>query len=150
MREHQPRHDFVNNSMWPNFVPGWNRSIRVYGSSPDLISSNVSNPFFSRDTGGPKVYDVTSYLDDHPGGAEVMLDLAGKNADEFFEDIGHSQDARNELKKYLIGTYEMTEEELEQMRIAAANKVNAGGSSPIMILLVVLVAMIYAYTQDYF
>lgn len=79
-----------------------------------------------------------------------MLDLAGKNADEFFEDIGHSQDARNELKKYLIGTYEMTEEELEQMRIAAANKVNAGGSSPIMILLVVLVAMIYAYTQDYF
>ena len=79
-----------------------------------------------------------------------MLDLAGKNADEFFEDIGHSQDARNELKKYLIGTYEMTEEELEQMRIAAVNKVNAGGSSPIMILLVVLVAMIYAYTQDYF
>ena len=24
--------------------------------------------------GGPKVYDVTKYLDDHPGGAEVMLD----------------------------------------------------------------------------
>lgn len=79
-----------------------------------------------------------------------MLDLAGQNADEFFEDIGHSQDARNELKKYLIGTYEMTEEEREKMRAAAANKATAGGQSPMMILLVVLIAMIYAYTQDYF
>jgi cytochrome b involved in lipid metabolism len=27
----------------------------------------------------------------------------GKNADEMFEDIGHSGEARNQLKKYLIG-----------------------------------------------
>ena len=45
-------------------------------------------------TGGPKVYDITPYLDDHPGGAEVLMDVAGKDADEFFEDIGHSSDAR--------------------------------------------------------
>lgn len=25
------------------------------------------------------VYDVTKYLNDHPGGPEVMLDYAGKN-----------------------------------------------------------------------
>lgn len=98
--------------------------------------------------GGPKVYDVSNYLDDHPGGAEVMLDLAGQNADEFFEDIGHSQDARNELKRYLIGTYKMTEEELEKMRLDAEKKAKSGGASPIMILLVVIVAIIYAYTQD--
>lgn len=36
-------------------------------------------------TGGPKVYDVTKYLDDHPGGAEVIMDVAGQDADEFFE-----------------------------------------------------------------
>lgn len=28
--------------------------------------------------GGPKVYDVTKYLSDHPGGPEIMLDLAGR------------------------------------------------------------------------
>jgi hypothetical protein len=28
--------------------------------------------------GGPKVYDVTKYLDDHPGGAEVMMEFAGE------------------------------------------------------------------------
>ena len=35
---------------------------------------------------------ITSYLDDHPGGAEVLMDVAGSDADEFFEDIGHSND----------------------------------------------------------
>ena len=53
--------------------------------------------------GGPKVYDVTNYLDDHPGGKEVMTDLAGKNADELFEDIGHSKEARKIMQKYLKG-----------------------------------------------
>eukprot|EP00531_Pseudo-nitzschia_arenysensis_P019882 CAMPEP_0116126018 /NCGR_PEP_ID=MMETSP0329-20121206/6113_1 /TAXON_ID=697910 /ORGANISM="Pseudo-nitzschia arenysensis, Strain B593" /LENGTH=133 /DNA_ID=CAMNT_0003620083 /DNA_START=175 /DNA_END=576 /DNA_ORIENTATION=- len=98
--------------------------------------------------GGPKVYDVSKYLDDHPGGAEVMLDLAGQNADEFFEDIGHSSDARNELKKFLIGTYEMSEEEIEKMKADAAKRAASGGGSPLMILLVVIVAIIYAYTQE--
>lgn len=98
--------------------------------------------------GGAKVYDVTHYLDDHPGGAEVMLDVSGQNANEFFEDIGHSQEARNELKKYLVGTYKMSEEEIEKLRIHEENRANKGASSPIMILLVVIVAIIYAYTQD--
>lgn len=34
--------------------------------------------------GGPKVYDVTKYLDDHPGGREVIMDHAGKAALLFF------------------------------------------------------------------
>ena len=58
--------------------------------------------------GGPKVYDVTNYLDDHPGGREVMIDLAGKNADELFEDIGHSHEARKIMQKYMIGELLMT------------------------------------------
>lgn len=28
-------------------------------------------------TGGQKVYDVSKYLDEHPGGAEVMMEFAG-------------------------------------------------------------------------
>ncbi len=76
-----------------------------------------------------------------------MLDLAGQNADEFFEDIGHSQDARNELKKFLIGTYEMSEEEIAKMKADAEKRASSGGGSPMMILLVVIVAIIYAYTQ---
>ncbi|XP_021718371.1 cytochrome b5-like [Chenopodium quinoa] len=50
-----------------------------------------------------KVYDVTSYLDDHPGGDDVLLTATGKDAKEEFEDAGHSQDARDEMEKYFVG-----------------------------------------------
>ena len=94
------------------------------------------------------MYDVTKYLDDHPGGAEVMLDVAGQNADEFFEDIGHSKEARNELAKYLIGTYKLTAEELAKMKADAEKKAAAGGSSSMMLIVVVaLVAIYVAYSQ---
>ncbi|XP_021845056.1 cytochrome b5 [Spinacia oleracea] len=50
-----------------------------------------------------KVYDVSSYLDDHPGGDDVLLSATGKDAKEEFEDAGHSQDARDEMEKYFVG-----------------------------------------------
>lgn len=50
-----------------------------------------------------KVYDVTKFMDEHPGGEEVLLDQAGKNASEIFEDVSHSADAKELMKKYEIG-----------------------------------------------
>jgi len=39
----------------------------------------------------------------HPGGEEVLLEQAGKDATEEFEDVGHSSDAREVMQKYKIG-----------------------------------------------
>ncbi|XP_034181988.1 cytochrome b5 isoform X2 [Osmia lignaria lignaria] len=50
-----------------------------------------------------KVYDVTLFLDQHPGGEEVILDQGGKDGTEVFEDIGHSSDARKIMESYKIG-----------------------------------------------
>uniref|UniRef100_A0A8C3UPE3 Cytochrome b5 type B n=1 Tax=Catharus ustulatus TaxID=91951 RepID=A0A8C3UPE3_CATUS len=50
-----------------------------------------------------RVYDVTRFLAEHPGGEEVLLEQAGKDATESFEDVGHSTDAREMLKQYFIG-----------------------------------------------
>ncbi|ORX50111.1 cytochrome b5 [Hesseltinella vesiculosa] len=50
-----------------------------------------------------KVYDITEFVLEHPGGEEVLLDEAGKDATESFEDIGHSDEARDILEKYIIG-----------------------------------------------
>ncbi|XP_021806380.1 alpha-1,4-glucan-protein synthase [UDP-forming]-like [Prunus avium] len=41
-----------------------------------------------------KVYAVSSYLDNHPGGDEVVLAATGRDATEDFEDAGHSNTAR--------------------------------------------------------
>ncbi|KAL4187462.1 hypothetical protein AMTRI_Chr09g39140 [Amborella trichopoda] len=49
------------------------------------------------------VYDVTPFMDDHPGGDEVLLSSTGKDATNDFEDVGHSQDAKEMMNKYYIG-----------------------------------------------
>ncbi|KHJ86845.1 putative cytochrome b5 [Oesophagostomum dentatum] len=52
---------------------------------------------------GNKVYDVTKFLDEHPGGCEVLLEQAGGDATEAFEDVGHSTDARQMKEEYFVG-----------------------------------------------
>ncbi|KAF9823403.1 hypothetical protein SFRURICE_006616 [Spodoptera frugiperda] len=51
-----------------------------------------------------EVYDVTSFVDEHPGGEDPILEAAGQDATIAFEDVGHSEDAKAMLKKYKIGT----------------------------------------------
>jgi len=50
-----------------------------------------------------KVYDITKFLDEHPGGEEILIENAGVDATESFEDVGHSSDAREMLDEYYIG-----------------------------------------------
>lgn len=50
-----------------------------------------------------KVYDVTQYLDEHPGGEEVILDCAGADSTDAFNDIGHSEDAKEMLTNLYVG-----------------------------------------------
>src|SRR5271156_2718038 len=55
---------------------------------------------------GTKVYDLTSFLDDHPGGAELILDWAGKDVEKILKDeISHlhSEAAYEILDESLIG-----------------------------------------------
>ncbi|CZR52479.1 related cytochrome b5 2 [Phialocephala subalpina] len=50
-----------------------------------------------------KVYDVTRFSSSHPGGEEVLVDSAGVDASNPFEDVGHSEEARNILQGLQIG-----------------------------------------------
>ena len=56
-----------------------------------------------------KVYDLTKFLDEHPGGEEILVEHAGQDSTEPFEDVGHSTDARDMMKEYCIG--ELREED---------------------------------------
>ncbi|KAL8824156.1 MAG: hypothetical protein Q9191_005260 [Dirinaria sp. TL-2023a] len=50
-----------------------------------------------------KVYNATTFIDEHPGGEEVLLDVGGQDATEAFEDVGHSDEAREILQGLLVG-----------------------------------------------
>ncbi|KAE8665201.1 Cytochrome b5 [Hibiscus syriacus] len=50
-----------------------------------------------------KVLNVTKFLEEHPGGEEVLLESAGKDATKEFNDIGHSKTAKNLVFKYQVG-----------------------------------------------
>mmetsp|Transcript_10039 Transcript_10039/g.12350 ORF Transcript_10039/g.12350 Transcript_10039/m.12350 type:complete len:136 (-) Transcript_10039:47-454(-) len=53
-----------------------------------------------------KVYDITSFLDDHPGGDEVLKDTAGRDATVEFDDVGHSDEAVDMMEQYYVGELE--------------------------------------------
>ena len=52
------------------------------------------------------MYDVTPFLNDHPGGDDLILQLAGKDIEDIMRDKNeheHSDAAYDMLEEYLIG-----------------------------------------------
>jgi cytochrome b involved in lipid metabolism len=69
-----------------------------------------------------KVYAVEKFLNEHPGGEDVLLETAGRDATREFEDVGHSKSAREQLKEFYIGDVrEPTAEELAAKRAVQAS-----------------------------
>ncbi|MCI4383121.1 hypothetical protein PGIGA_G00022610 [Pangasianodon gigas] len=83
-----------------NHVPAEDGAVKYY-TRDEVQAHNMS-----KDTWliiHDKVYDITGFLEEHPGGEEVLLEQAGSDATESFEDVGHSTDAREMLQQYYIG-----------------------------------------------
>ncbi|EKX31560.1 hypothetical protein GUITHDRAFT_98775 [Guillardia theta CCMP2712] len=98
-----------------------------------------------------KVYDVTKFLIEHPGGEEVMLEVAGMDATDAFEDIGHSKAAREQLKKYEIGDYKSDGDAPKKKSKLGASADSDGGSGGITKILVpVLVMAVIAFLVQKF
>ncbi|EME31109.1 Cytochrome b5 isoform A [Galdieria sulphuraria] len=50
-----------------------------------------------------KVYNLSSFLDTHPGGDEILLQYAGDDGTLEFEKAGHPEEAQQLLQNYCIG-----------------------------------------------
>lgn len=72
--------------------------------SNDVASRNTTQSCYV--TLGAKVYDVTDFLGDHPGGEDLVLEYGGKDVTEIMGDEishTHSEAAYEMLDDYLIG-----------------------------------------------
>lgn len=56
-----------------------------------------------------RVYDITDFLEMHPGGHDVLLEHAGRDATIAFIGTGHSKAAFESLKMYEIGELPLRE-----------------------------------------
>jgi 4-hydroxysphinganine ceramide fatty acyl 2-hydroxylase len=69
--------------------------------------SQLVNPQKCLVTRGSRVYDVTSFLEDHPGGAEIIAVYRGKDVSLVMADVAsheHSPAAYDMLEDYYVGT----------------------------------------------
>jgi cytochrome b5 len=95
----------------------------------------------------------TALMNEHPGGAEAILALGGKDVTEDFEDIGHSEAAREWAEKYIAGTVEGADEDKlkrnpETGKLEMPKMADIQGDSPafgIVPVILVLVAIIVGY-----
>ncbi|KAI9004888.1 cytochrome b5-like heme/steroid binding domain-containing protein [Phycomyces nitens] len=75
-----------------------------------------------------KVYDITKFVDEHPGGEEVLVDEGAKDATASFNDIGHSPEASEMLEKYYIGDVDTSSAPVKGS--APNNSTSTVGDSP--------------------
>ncbi|ESO11040.1 hypothetical protein HELRODRAFT_185302 [Helobdella robusta] len=96
------------------------------------------------------VYDVTPFLEEHPGGEEVLLEQAGSFASEAFEDVGHSTDAKEMMKQYKIGTLHESDREKEKSGSASLVGAPSNETSWTSWLIPLAIAAAIAFFYRYF
>ncbi|RPA80540.1 hypothetical protein BJ508DRAFT_415348 [Ascobolus immersus RN42] len=77
-----------------------------------------------------KVYNISKYLEDHPGGVDVLIELAGQDATTAFEDIGHSDEAREQMEPFFVG--ELADEHKQEEVVVYRPKFEAVKAGPIL------------------
>ncbi|KAF1984929.1 cytochrome b5 [Aulographum hederae CBS 113979] len=95
-----------------------------------------------------KVYNTSSFVDEHPGGEEVLLDVGGQDATEAFEDVGHSDEAREILDGMLVGTVKRQPGDpspSNQPPKPAAPSTSPDGSSSVMLYIIMLIGGLGAF-----
>lgn len=98
------------------------------------------------------VYDVTSFQDEHPGGHEVLFNEIGGDGSESFHDVGHSADAKDLMRKYVVGELvEADRVETKKRHVAWEDNKGETEQSDFLtswkfpVLLGVLVTLLYTY-----
>merc|ERR1712066_811107 len=82
------------------------------------------------------------FLNEHPGGPDVVTALAGKDVSQDYEDIAHSDSARDWASKYIVGHTEGASEEVKTATTVPSAKMVVGdgnGSKGIVPAIVIVI-----------
>eukprot|EP00667_Euglena_gracilis_P029909 EG_transcript_40410 len=94
-----------------------------------------------------KVYDVTKFLEDHPGGIDSLTAVAGTDATEEFEAVAHSQPAIDSMGKWQVGVLEESAVKVSKKTVnpRSASTPAEPGSFGLVLKVGLAVAVIAAY-----
>ena len=84
-------------------LPAMSKRIRIF-TEEDVAKHTTSSSCWIIRNG--KVYDVTSFLDDHPGGDDYLLKYAGRDVGAVMKDPEeheHSDSAYDMMEEFVIG-----------------------------------------------
>ncbi|KAF2078015.1 hypothetical protein CYY_000653 [Polysphondylium violaceum] len=90
----------VSSGTLPNYIDEAISNKDIYYTYDQIKVHNKKTDFWT--IFDDKVYDLTAFLDKHPGG-DIIMECAGKDSTSLFLDIGHSFDAVRLLDEYYIG-----------------------------------------------
>lgn len=95
-----------------------------------------------------KVLDLSKWVEEHPGGEEVLVDQGGKDASQAFEDVGHSPDARQILETLVIGTLDKRGGP-SAVKTVTTKTQNRSGDSAIGLYMIVVLGVLAAVLGAY-
>ncbi|KAJ5772005.1 hypothetical protein N7520_002534 [Penicillium odoratum] len=100
-----------------------------------------------------QVFDITEYLQDHPGGAEVLIETAGTDATEAYEDVGHSEDAREIMQPYLVGVLKNAQQYVRPQAVRVVSqkepeKKSSRSSLSLVTALAVMLPVLYVCSRE--
>ncbi|EPX70470.1 cytochrome b5 [Schizosaccharomyces octosporus yFS286] len=95
-----------------------------------------------------KVYDVTSFAEDHPGGLDILLDYGGQDCTKAYRDVGHSAAADELLQEMYIGDLKPgAEERLFELRQPRTEENDAPSIFMILALILVPALAVIGYMK---
>ncbi|GAA5796357.1 cytochrome b5-like heme/steroid binding domain-containing protein [Helicostylum pulchrum] len=116
-------------------------SVKLY-SYEEIAKHNTRSDLWMVIDG--KVYDITPFTDEHPGGEEVLIDEGAKDASTAFDDVGHSEDARAMLAQYYVGDVDSAS---KPVKVVRQDEVISEGpkGNPLRIIAPMLLLAAYLY-----
>lgn len=110
-------------------MSGPNKRVKIY-TAEDVESHKTSaSCWVSR---GNKVYDVSAFLPDHPGGDDLILKYAGQDIDKTMndpEEHEHSDSAYDMMDEYLIGRLGNQAAIVDESTLQLLHKISIGTHS---------------------